>query len=105
VEAWFGACQFLHLLVQAANAREACYLKVYSKVKAHICLVVMSLGRSTLLTVNIYFIITQIVRPSRGLALLCSRDSLRSNPEKITFSKMINVMEEGMESTQISHGL
>lgn len=65
----------------------------------------MNLDPSTLLAININLIITQIVSPSRGLALFCSSDSLCCNPEKIICSKMIDVMEEGMESKQVSYDL
>jgi hypothetical protein len=60
--------------------------------------VMMSLALSALLTININLIITQIVSPTRGLALFCSRDSLCSNPEEIILSKMVDVMEEDVES-------
>jgi hypothetical protein len=57
---------------------------------------------SAFLPVDISLIITRIIRPCKGLALRCSRDSLGCNPKKVVCSVMIDVMEEGVESRRVS---
>ena len=58
---------------------------------------------STLLPVNIRFLITSIIHPCKRFALCCSRDSLGSNPKKVIRPIMIDVMEEGVEPRRVKH--